>query len=239
MKVEKLLFVHIPKTAGLSLHSALVDYFGESNSIRFGDSSSFQKFHKLSDNELKEFNYITGHLRLNGFRSRGIDYPAITIVRNPIDRLLSMYKYLNQSDHPDHVNLKFSNIHNFIQYILKNQGNDNCQCIFIGNDRKHTKSIEVINNDLIYVAPLEYFDDVIKTWGQLLAKQLKINNRNKSNKTSKDTEDRLVIQKELEKYWEEDMKLYEFVKKNYVDLKRNFIEQLNAKTSIKNQKIGN
>jgi hypothetical protein len=214
----KLLFVHIPKTAGLSLNAELTNCFGRSSSFRAGDSAGIKKLKKLTSDELKNFTYITGHMTLHDFRCKGIDYPAITIVRNPIDRFLSMFNYLNQSDHPDHQSLKFEKIDNFIDYLF-NKKQDNIQCKFIGNEKEHSKSIEIIQNGLLYLAPLEYIDDMIKTLSGIFNKPLQLSHTNKSHKTEKDSSNRLVIQRELKQFWDEDMKLHEFVVENYFTLK--------------------
>ena len=226
--MKKLLFVHIPKTGGLSLNSELTNVFGAQKCIRFGDHESVEKFKThLSITELKEYAYIVGYLPLNEFRAKGIDYPAAAILRNPIDRLLSMYNYLNQSDHPDHIQLKFEAIDNFIDYILNNDIYNNIQCQFIGGEKEHETSIDVVKNELIYVAPLPFLKDMIETLSQILGQPLQVVHINQGNKTQKYAEDRLVIEKKLTQYWEEDLKLYEFVQENYFDLKQRFLEKIN------------
>ena len=228
INMKKILFIHIPKTGGLSLNSQLIDYFSKEYSARFGDNKSKEKFKDMSIKELEQYNYITGHFPLNKFRAKGIMYPALAIIRNPIDRLLSMYNYLNQSDHPDHKKLKFEKIDNFIDYIAKNEDYDNIQCRYIGRDREHSASISVMKNDVIYVVPLSYFDDMSETLGKLLSTSIQNIQINKSEKSTKFKEDRLAIESDLQTYWEEDMKLYEFVQENYFQFKDDFLQKIEA-----------
>lgn len=225
--MKNLLFVHIPKTGGLSLNSALTAVFDDSKCIRFGDDESIEKFKHLSIEELKKYSYISGHIPLKGFRAKGINYPAITILRNPINLLLSMYNYVTSSNHDDHFKFKFETIDNFIDHIYNDDFCNNFQCQFIGYNEKYETAINVIKNELIYVIPLLYFNDMIETLQQILGQPLQAVHINQSNKTQKYSEDKLVIEKKLIQYWEEDMKLYEFVKENYFDLKQSFLEKMN------------
>ncbi len=228
-KLNKLLFVHIPKTGGLSLNLALANIFSQEKSIRFGDDKTKENFrNKLSTSELLNYDYITGHFPLQTFRNKGILYPAVTIIRNPVDRLLSMYNYLRQSKHPDHQNLKFKNINNFVDYILENDIYDNIQCRYIGGERTYNTTVKLIKNELIYVVPLDKFNDINTTLDRLLGKPLKISHINKSDKKQSQTQDKFVIENKLKKCWEEDMNFYVSVMNNYSQNKQVFLDKLDV-----------
>lgn len=224
MKLEKLLFVHIPKTAGLSLHYELKNVFDTDHSIRFGNHDSVQDFRTLPKDEIKSYRYITGHIPLKEFRDKGIDYPVITIIRDPIDRLLSMYKYLLASDHPDHKNLKFTNIEDFIKHV-KQIKESNIQCKFIGGDEACLNTLKKIKTEKIYIVPLIYFDDMIKSLSEILPqpiKNIKVN-QSSNNKLEKNIETKKLIQTQLKSYIEQDYELYEIVSREYTQIKNNFL----------------
>lgn len=227
MKLDKLLFVHIPKTAGISLNNQLKGVFGGNRSIRFGNSSAVQKFRTLSTNELRKYSYITGHIPLQQFRDKGIDYPALTVIREPVDRLVSTYRYLQGSDHPDHKNLKFDGIEGFIDHVKSKQRSNwqNTQCKFISGTGTCDASVRVIETDMIYVVPLPRFDDMIENLSRLLPQTLESVHLNKS-KRAEDDRDRDMIRAELESFFTEDFELYKIVTQNYTEMRDIFLRKL-------------
>ncbi len=232
MKIEKLLFVHIPKTAGLSLNNQLKNVFGKNASIRFGNSSSVQKFETLSKSELRNYSYITGHIPLQKFRDKGIDYPAIVVIRQPVDRLLSTYKYLQASIHPDHQKLKFENIESFISHIQLNPLRwDNTQCRFIGTSNTCSASIKVLQEDIIYPVPLTYFNDMIEKLSLILPQSIKNVHLNKSDRLGED-KGKEVIEAELKSLLKEDLQLYTIVTQRYTQMRDTFFKKLSQLKSI-------
>lgn len=99
-KSDFLLFQHLPKTGGTALSSRLHDYYGENNYRWYhGPDGALQA---LTEPELP-YRAIGGHF--NMFLSRGLNIDRkvmlITLLRDPIDRILSQYYYLRvASEHP-------------------------------------------------------------------------------------------------------------------------------------------
>jgi hypothetical protein len=226
MRLHSLLFVHIAKTAGLSLHSQLKSAFGEAASIRFGDFASVQKFRGLSGNRLRRYRYITGHIPLKDFREKGISYPAVSVVRNPVDRFLSMYRYLTQSTHPDHAELKFRDIAHFADYVKSQPYLMNDQCEYIGAGKTASDAIGTIARDTIYVVPLPFFDDMVRVLSTLLPRSIETVHLNRSDESSDPLDLGQRARVELERCSEEDAKLYEAITRDYADLKHAFLEKL-------------
>lgn len=85
----KLLFTHIPKTAGTSLALALDKITGPR--ITFGQ---WTELRDMPDSDLVKYNLITGH-----FYAFQLDRPClkpyvrITVLRDPIERLVSAYNF--------------------------------------------------------------------------------------------------------------------------------------------------
>jgi len=87
------LFLHIPKTAGQSVHQYLIDRFGEDQVCPARDNEGFQK---LSIDELKNYQVYSGHVDWNLFdQLDSVDF-TFSILRDPMDRLLSYYFYLRE-----------------------------------------------------------------------------------------------------------------------------------------------
>lgn len=224
--VRKLLFIHIPKTAGLSIHSQLQSAFDSSRVIRFGNDSSLQKFQDMTYEELEKFDYITGHFTLAQARAKGITYPTIIIVRKPIDRLISMYRYLNQSNHPDHIQLKFNNFSSFVEYIRRTPVYHNLQCKYLCESGNFKDAIRIIGDEKLYIAPLEHLDDFLDTISLLLDAKIENIVKNASSKENSN-QDRIDLSK-LDPFINEDKSLYSFTMSNYHEIKNVFLQNLGS-----------
>lgn len=102
MKSNALRFVHVPKTAGVSLRDAFIEYFG-ANRVANGYSTFQDGFlHDVPTNSAA----LVRVLKERGIRvyashtfyeeNRDIFYPKNTIVfiRNPVERLISDYYHM-------------------------------------------------------------------------------------------------------------------------------------------------
>ncbi len=80
---KKVNFVRIPKNASTSLYN----YFGVTNTIRDD--------YLNADNEVYKNIFAPSHCRLNfaikEFNERILDLPTLAVIRNPYDRMVSMY----------------------------------------------------------------------------------------------------------------------------------------------------
>ena len=83
---QKILFIHIPKTAGMALHAHLSQYGPCVFDTRIKTSKGFFCPRHQESNTLEKI-----------FFPEMIDY-AFTIIRNPFQRIISEYRY--QRDHP-------------------------------------------------------------------------------------------------------------------------------------------
>jgi hypothetical protein len=96
-KEDFLLFQHIPKTGGTALSSKLHEYYGEPNYRWYhGPDGALQA---LTEPDLS-YKAIGGHF--NMFLSKGLNIERelvlITLLREPIDRVLSQYYYLKTAE---------------------------------------------------------------------------------------------------------------------------------------------
>ncbi|MCD4743969.1 MAG: sulfotransferase domain-containing protein [Desulfobacteraceae bacterium] len=221
--LDKLAFVHIPKTAGLSLHAVLEEHFGKASSIRFGNQEDRARFFELSSDALKKFDYITGHLSMKELHGKEVDFPAVAVVRDPLNRLVSMLQYYRKSNLSDHQSLKFDEVKKFAAHMQKT-GQYNMQCWHLGGTHKFGDAVEMIHRKCLYVAPLEYYDDFLRTISELIGTQLKSIQRNVTPKDDsiqfKDKDYSL-----LEPLIGDDLKLVKYIKQNYKEIKENFIKK--------------
>lgn len=94
IKVKKIFFIHIGKTAGSSFNFFLQRYLkGEDHCERYLNAYGF-----LSEfNYLRSLDYISGHLELNIFNKNGFprnDYFLVAFLREPISQLISHINWL-------------------------------------------------------------------------------------------------------------------------------------------------
>ena len=102
---RQVVFVHIPKTAGLSLHYALLRSLGEDDCLRVGNLEKYNALFSISEVELRKKKYIGGHLFFNEIYDRlGSDPLYFTVFRDPVARCISAFHYVNSfSGHPAHA----------------------------------------------------------------------------------------------------------------------------------------
>lgn len=109
-----LIFIHIPKNAGTSLHRVLEANYSawETFSFRFPRAHSFDTFSRLSQNQKSKLVLIKGHwpfgLHAN-WPSEKVRY--ITMLRDPLKRMVSEYRYIKRTPHlPAHAVIQSRNL---------------------------------------------------------------------------------------------------------------------------------
>lgn len=118
--LPRLLFVHIPKTAGISLYSALERIYGAERSLRFTGHPDLPDLKDFTPEALRQYDLISGHAPLPDFLARGLsDRTPISVLREPRDRLLSAYHYVRGwPEHPMHAQLTALSLDSYIDLVL-------------------------------------------------------------------------------------------------------------------------
>lgn len=101
------IFMHIPKAAGSTFKSVLWREYGRSAVFDFRAPTmheDFARFLALSPRERARFRAIQGHVPFGLHRL--IEGPCryVTLLRDPVDRLVSTYRFVRATPHhPDHI----------------------------------------------------------------------------------------------------------------------------------------
>jgi len=143
-----LVFIHIPKTAGSTLHSILPNYYDHNYYVDgLHVIRDLETFKKLTPEERNNFDVVRGHFthELLPLIENKI---TLTYLRDPVDRFLSAYFYLKQATwSPYHETVKNMNhIDEFITFS-KNMGRDNVQTRHLAGDISHFLDSNVTPTD--------------------------------------------------------------------------------------------
>lgn len=85
----RLVFMHIPKTGGTSLHHLLQPAFTAEETC----PTRFAELYRYSDAELGRWRFFSGHFRMDEIRR--IPPPAyrMTLLRDPVERIVSLWRF--------------------------------------------------------------------------------------------------------------------------------------------------
>ncbi len=95
---KPVLFLHIPKTGGTSFVTALQNLFGDGRVVRLAMDDPDLQTHldALSCAEGSDFACINGHLPAHIFTAALDRYEAFTLLRNPVHRVMSLFRFLRR-----------------------------------------------------------------------------------------------------------------------------------------------
>ncbi|HXH02010.1 MAG TPA: sulfotransferase family 2 domain-containing protein [Candidatus Competibacteraceae bacterium] len=92
---KALVFLHIPKTGGTSLHNMLVGYYEKSEVC----PERFNNLDKWDQEQLKSFRYFSGHYDRHQVSLIPREKFIITMLREPKSRILSLYYFWRAHRH--------------------------------------------------------------------------------------------------------------------------------------------
>lgn len=88
---QKLIFIHVPKTAGATFKELIKNNYGISNSYFFGRDSINKFFFKRA---VKKYPIIAGHQQFPFYSDVNAQKLFLSTVRDPIKRIISSYNFI-------------------------------------------------------------------------------------------------------------------------------------------------
>jgi hypothetical protein len=94
------LFLHIPKTAGTSFLLMLCNTFSDRRVLRIHPVDAYTQdlINVIVDAELDQISCLAGHFPIHLFQSCLDQFRPFTLLRNPIDRVLSLFRFYKLKD---------------------------------------------------------------------------------------------------------------------------------------------
>lgn len=126
------LFVHIQKTAGMSLYNSMAEQFGAAHSRRFQRSSEEfrRQFLALGDDEIAGLRLLSGHFELPFWLRRKLSNRfVVSLLREPVERVLSAYRYAKSwPGHRRHDDIGAMTVDEYIAAHAADASRHNWQC---------------------------------------------------------------------------------------------------------------
>jgi hypothetical protein len=165
----KIVFLHIPKTAGSSLTQVLSR---RRNAVQFkdGDTADLNAY-MMTD--LADVDLITGHLQLPHLLMRDLSgYRFITVLRDPIEREISAYRFIvSWPDHPLHEKFKDCTFEQFFEMTAEAR---NLQCRYFSGTPNAVEAINAMRLTFDLVGTVEAMPAFLGSLSGMIGEEIKL-----------------------------------------------------------------
>lgn len=220
------IFLHIPKTGGLTLHDILYRQYSKEETYSCWNINDIHLIDTLPPVEKEKIRIIKGHIRLEIAQKVPQKMFFFTLLREPISRTISHYFYLSQfEEHSFYKEMKEKNYS--LKEVLKGgfiKNMDNCQVRFLSgehdvpygaiNEMHYKKAIENLDNLFHTFGLVEYYDESILLFQDAFHWKTPLYaSRNISYAKGKSEDHPIDL---LEKYNKYDLMLYTYAKEKFL-----------------------
>lgn len=171
----KIVFLHIPKTAG----SSLVEVLSRGrNAVQFkgGDVADLNAYMAM---DLADVGLITGHLQLPHLLKRDLSgYRFITILRDPIEREISTYRFImSWPGHPLHDKFKGCTFEQFFEMTANAR---NLQCRYFSGTPNADEAISAMRERFDLVGTVEAMPAFLASLSGMIGEEIELPWANKT-----------------------------------------------------------
>lgn len=154
--MEKLVFIHIEKTAGSAQRQLVYDNCGKDNVHWFSDNSISNRLKAVGTLDQR---ILGGHYGWSFYKQPAYGY--ITVVREPVGRVLSLYQYLRTKEYASwkHWGLHSSSLRLTLEKSARfRRMINNGQCRYLSGARDYEQTMEHISKHRYLISSLESVD---------------------------------------------------------------------------------
>jgi hypothetical protein len=181
---RKILFVHIPRTAGISLNRALERWASPHRSLRYayGGEADWIRYRALPDDQMGRLKLLSGHLGFEGFKQKSLEgWDPITVLREPVQRTLSRYTFVRGSPgHPWYQRVANMDLDTFLDWVAENPYSFDSQCQSISGGRDASVAFETLRSAFFLACTVEHLPRFLEVLSERLGTTLSLDHTNES-----------------------------------------------------------
>lgn len=229
VRPDRLLFLHIPKAAGSTLHSVVSRQFKRSQQLLYHEARDPQKLSTLPLQQLNDLRLLRGHFTY-GCHERLAQgtFEYFTMLRDPVDRIISLYRYILRNPNTPLYNKWVKNKYTLTELMESKEFpvvNDSMVRMLTGDfetpygcitEEHLEKAFSNIDRHFPLIGIQERFDEFVLElgdrygWRFLVYRSHRVADRNKKS-ISVERNDQLI--EAIKKYNRMDQLLYEEIKR--------------------------
>lgn len=214
---KKIIFVHIPKTGGITFKNMLISNYKESEVVKWQKPECNRTVEELHGFISQGKPLIMGHIDFSVLNQQAFDdYHLICFLRNPVDRTISHYVHFQTSkleEHQPYIGMPF-------EEFLETYAARNWQCQFLSHHKGLASSVEQedtmlkealknLNEKIFFVGITEEYDEsVIYLRDKIGLTKTTYKYKNRSRNQDLTDELKSKYQKEIAAVNKADMELY-------------------------------